>query len=320
MRLAVDVPLRLLAILAVVVLHATNWPVGGGAFLLTILAGVSLARFQRARLLEGRVLPVAAAMLLPVLSAYFAVLGPLALYFDVDWRWFALVANLGLVAGDRIEPAFLLPYWYVATYAQDMVLLCLPFAVPAVRRAVRDRPFAAALVACAVTAALLALVPVGALEYRVQLRHPLGALQLMAVGWLIAVADTTARRAVASAAAVVSWALLWRDADPAVVLALVPGALALIWGPPLAVPLGLGRTMVRAAALTLHIYVAHVPALYVARHVLDAPVQILAVTLVLSVIVAAVLRAGLQVVTHGVLALGRRGRAAGVRPGARSAP
>lgn len=284
-RLAVgpELPVRLLAILFVILLHATGLPVGGGVFVLTILVGYSLARFQLAQLLSGHILRVVLSMTLPVLAAYYLVLAVLSLHFPIDWQWFLLVANFGAFSNALPDPRWLLPYWYVSAYVQIILIFGAAFALPPLRRAVGRDPFRTGIVLW--LTACLAMIAVGAddLAYGIQIRHPLGALQLVLLGWCIAMADSRSQRLVVSAMLVLSWLWLWRDADPSVALFLTVLPMAIIWLPRLRLPAVVVRVMQGFGVLMLYIYIAHVPALYFARNVLESRAAIFAMTLLCSV-------------------------------------
>ena len=108
-----DLLARVAAIFAVIALHSTAWPTGGGSYLLLILAGYSLARFQSGVLFDGRVLHTYRSMLLPLMVCYYILIGAIALFWSpIDPEFFLLFENFV----SKVEPHGLTPYWYVSTY------------------------------------------------------------------------------------------------------------------------------------------------------------------------------------------------------------
>lgn len=299
---------RVLAILFVIGLHATALPIGGGVYVLTILVGYSLARFQLAQLLAGHARRMAVSMLLPVLAAYSLVLALLSLRFGIDWQWFLLVANFGAAWGDVPKPGWLLPYWYVSLYAQVILAVAVLFSVPRLRRDIGRDPFAAGLVLWLAASLVLAASEAGELNYGAQIRHPLGALQLVFLGWCLALAETARRKLVVSGVLVLSWLWLWRDADPSVALFLTLLPLAILWCPRIPLPANLVRVLQGFGTLMLHVYIAHVPALFVARHVLDSQAAIFAMTLLVSVIAGWGMKTALSWLLGRTLNLSPRGK------------
>lgn len=291
-RIAVgpELLVRVLAILFVIGLHATGLPIGGGVYVLTILAGYSLARFQLAQLLAGNVRQVAVSMLLPVLAAYYLMLAILSLRFQIDWQWFLLVANFGAAWDHVPQPGWFLPFWYISAYAQMILLVALLFAIGPVRRAAGRAPLRMGLALW--LAACLALLASSAddLAYGTQIRHPLGALQLLFLGWCLALAGTPRQKGIVSGALVLSWLWLWRDADPSVALFLTVLPLAVLWLPRIPLPTVLARGLLRFGTLMLHVYIAHVPALYVARHFLESRTMIFVITLLISLMAGWVMK------------------------------
>ena len=144
---------RAIAILAVVVCHATLWPAPVGSAVMVVLIGFGLARYQ-VRALERDGIPGFLAPLPLVLAPYFVLVAFHALAWgQMPWASLLLIGNLGLA--DPIRHT-MLPYlyWFVEIYAQLMLLLAVLFLLPGPRRLVLARPFRFALMLLA--AAVLA--------------------------------------------------------------------------------------------------------------------------------------------------------------------
>ena len=119
--------LRALAILLVVVHHATLWPVPGGAAVLVLLVGYGLARFQRQRLFAGD-----AAGVMWMLAASIAAYAPLVAGYslargEVLWPSILLIGNLGFARPPDMMPYL---YWFVEAYVQCVLLWAIVFVFP----------------------------------------------------------------------------------------------------------------------------------------------------------------------------------------------
>ncbi len=291
-RLAIrpDLLMRIAAIATVVLLHATDYPVGGGVYILTILAGLSFARFQMTPLLDLRIGKVLATMLLPILLAYYATLAVLSTNFIIEYRWIILTANF-YAAGDSITTSrFLLPYWFVSAYAQVIVLFSLMFLLGSVRRTIAKHPFLFGVGLLLFLSIVLGLSPAGELSFRTQIRYTLGTLQLFTIGWCIATANGPIQKAIASTMVVLSYLILWRDADPSVMLFLTAAPILVIWSPRISLPKPISQALLILGTLTLYIYIAHVPVLLVAQHFIKHPVLLFCATMPISVGAAMVMR------------------------------
>ena len=150
--------LRAAAILLVVLHHATEWPIPGGAMTLMMLVGYGFARFHREALFEGRVSAILQPMLRNLLP-YFVVLAGFAIAWEqIPWASLFLVGNLGFA--DPYKHTMLpFQYWFVEAYAQLCLVTALAFSFPAVRQAVRRHPFALAFAAMIAAFALRYGVP-----------------------------------------------------------------------------------------------------------------------------------------------------------------
>ncbi len=189
--------LRAVAIVLVVGSHAELFDVKGGAHLLLGVTGWAFARF----LLAGNGEPSRA-----VLRALVRIAVPTMLW--ISWRAHReddVDLLNALLLNQYLDPATW-GYWYVETLVHLLLALALLFAVPAVRRLERARPFG---FACGVLAVGLVarLFPVTGNEFSDRLMSAHLVLWLFALGWMAARAHGAAAR--------------WSTA--ALVLLLVPG-------------------------------------------------------------------------------------------------
>lgn len=205
-RIASDILLRALAILAVVLHHETLWPIPFGSAIMVVLIGYGLARFQRPALAQAG----AAAFLTPlptVLLPYFAIVAAYAVAWQqVPWASVFLVGNFGLAdPASRTMLPFL--YWFVEVYVQLLLGLSLLFLLPPARRAAIGAPFRFGLGLLAAAAiARVAGPSFWPLGMRDIFTLP-WVLPLVAFGWCAAVAEGRQRLVVLALAALVMPAL-----------------------------------------------------------------------------------------------------------------
>ncbi|HXH80540.1 AMP-binding protein [Nocardioides sp.] len=272
------VVLRALAIVAIVVSHADLLMVMGGAHVLLAVVGFNLARFSLHT--AGR---TQRARRIVTCTAGFAI--PAALW----------IAATGVVTGDyRPATAVLLnqavgasawsadwQFWFLEVVVWSNLGLAALVLVPVVDRALRQRPFAVALVVlgCALAAryASVGLSAGGTQKYTL-----LGAFWCIAIGWAAADARTPAHRCLVAAAALLGTWGYFSD-DPARYAAVVLGMLLLLVPRSIPLPRVLSRALHLLAGASLWIYLTHwqvYPGLEAAGHPVAAVLASLAVGLV----------------------------------------
>ncbi|MET3520572.1 AMP-binding protein [Mesorhizobium abyssinicae] len=260
-ELPVDLVLRVIAILLVVVHHETLWPIPGGSGVMMLLVGYSLARFQSAHLLAGR-LRHALKPAIDVLIPYFFIVAAYAVAWQAaPWASMTLTGNFGYAEPERHE---MIPYlyWFIEAYAQTLLVFALIFAIPILRRLARARPFAFSLGL---------LVFAAAARFSVPLFVELGNRQIFAIywvfhlavfGWCAGLADTHVRKVVvtASAAIVLGYLAFWESVwlGTTVKYLMIFAALsALLYLPRLRLPAGVGRVVMQVAVAAFPIYLFH---------------------------------------------------------------
>lgn len=249
--ISIDVVGRVVAIFSIMALHSVKYPTMGGAYLLVLLIGYSMARFQRVKLEAGKVGPVLGTMLIPMLIGYYGIMiATHVLWTPVPLPWFILMGNFVREFDFGIEP-----YWFVSFYAQVMLLFCLPFLFKPVRQLVAHAPlaFGLGLVAAMSIAALLWGQDVPA-DYRI--RVPLFGMQLILMGWCVFFAQTLVEKLVVTAVFVANLALFWLIA-PSVVVMTGLGALGLLWIGSIRLPAMAVTGCMFIARMTLFLYLAH---------------------------------------------------------------
>ena len=253
--------LRTVAILLIVLHHASNWPIPGGAMTLMMLVGYGFARFHREALMEGRVISILHPMLRNLLPYFVVVAGFALAWRQIPWASVLLVGNLGFA-----DPAkgTMLPYqyWFIEAYAQLCVLTALAFCFGSVRRAFARRPFAIAFTAMLAAFGLRYCVP---LAYDVGMRKIFllsYVLWLPLLGWAAFFARKTSQKILLLAAlAVLSPIAAWLGGNwtGAWVMNLMqlPVMAVLLFLPAVRLPRAFLPGVMLIAASSYHIYLFH---------------------------------------------------------------
>ncbi|MDH4551942.1 amino acid adenylation domain-containing protein [Pseudomonas sp. BN607] len=279
--------IRMLAIILIVVGHLSeldHWLIVGETSVLFLVSGISLARFQL-KAIEERgdartLLRSLAAIVVPTLL-YTALL---QLVFDqLHWQSLLLVSNW--FPANQVG---LFNYWYIEVLVQMIVIIGLVLSIRRVRQRVSADPFRCLTIAACALVALDVLLnrfvfDAGPLLNRV----PQHFLAVMVLGMAVHHADTTARKWIASAVAVlvvgeldlmavagVGWEAFTRYVDIA-----LPAMLALIWFRSLPVPALVARAGAVIASSTLYIYLTHFQFQSLADHFFHHPLFEVAVAI-----------------------------------------
>ena len=251
-RVETPAVLRAIAIVLIVGTHADLFVLKGGAHLLLAVAGYNLARFQlasmpgRARL---RSLGRSAAQL--VIPAVLWIGAVAILTGQYNFTTVLLVNNL--VPGDgRWNEQW--QFWFLEALLWTIVGLAALFAVRSVDRLERRSPFGFALVGFAIAIVARFAIAGPHAEYVERYSGPV-VVWLVALGWLVARAETTARRVLVSVIAVASSFGFFGDPLREVILA--GGVLALVWMPSIRAPRWMVPAVAALAGASLFIYLTH---------------------------------------------------------------
>ncbi|MBA4011945.1 MAG: AMP-dependent synthetase [Phenylobacterium sp.] len=287
-----EVAIRAVAIMSVVISHASAWPVGGSAHVLLLLSGYNLSRYQGSRLNDGGGRSMLASFFQRIIAPYYAIL---CLYLisekSFDVPSLLLVSNVFGRFGSFLEP-----YWFLEVLLQCMVILALLFAIGPVRRFAVRKPweFGLALLAGALACRVIASLILPH-EYLLE-RTPDSVFYLLAFGWCLHRATTTTRKLMLTVACLGIAALqaagppeIWEHFGyPSNVTHAIwfAGAACLImWAPRIFLPNVLHGLIGLIAAASFYIYLTHgvpVHAFLHVAHIHNVPL-ILAVSLVLGV-------------------------------------
>jgi acyl-CoA synthetase (AMP-forming)/AMP-acid ligase II len=272
-----DLLMRALAILLVVLHHATLWPIPGGAAALVMLVGYGLARFHGAALMRGET-----SRLLRAVAANLAVYAPLVIGFsiargEVLWPSVFLVGNLGI-----FDPKHMMPhlYWFVEAYAQVMLIVAGLFSLPVVRRRLTANPFIAGMGGLVMTVAIKFLAPKVWAVGAVQIFTVSDVFYLAVFGWCVFHARTQRQRLLVLGMAAVAfpamayWGGNWTGSWVKFMLQLACVAM-LLYAPRVTVPRQVAALALPVAAAGYHIYLFHrlVPELLLPQLKLPWPVM-----------------------------------------------
>ena len=237
-----NVVLRAVAICLIVGNHAGLLAIGGGAHVLFAAAGYNFARFQ---LSSGTWWRSIVRLAVP---AMLWIGGVAALTEDFDLAHATLLHGW---AGGRGRWA----YWFVEVLVQVLVAVALLLAVPAVRRFERRHRFAFPGLLLA-GSLLIRFDVVATGDHHLPFFRPHEIVWMFLLGWMASQADTTARRALVSAIALV--AVPGFFGDPLRDAVLLTGVLLLLWVPTIPVIRPLHRTVGMVAAASLYTYLTHI--------------------------------------------------------------
>jgi acyl-coenzyme A synthetase/AMP-(fatty) acid ligase/peptidoglycan/LPS O-acetylase OafA/YrhL len=267
-RIDSEILLRALALIAVIVNHASDYPVGGGSDLLMLLAGYSLARFQSGRLFAGQGFRVIRDYFIRIMIPYLAILLLYAIFRKPVPVWnFLFVGNYLPTQG-----GFLTPFWFLDALFQLYLLSMCFCLLPNIRAAGRHHPFQLAISFVAVAFA----VKFGALLNFPQISGVLAnrtvdaSLALFAIGWLIWFAHSRCQKLIAMGAALllalptaglVPALAIWSHNDPIVgetrALWLLASTGILLYLVRLPIFAWLRAPIVRISGAGYHIYLIH---------------------------------------------------------------
>ncbi|CDX41766.1 putative AMP-dependent synthetase and ligase protein [Mesorhizobium sp. SOD10] len=314
-ELPVDLVLRTIAILLVVVHHETLWPIPGGSGVMMLLVGYSLARFQSAHFLAGRI-GRALRPAIDVLIPYFLIVAAYAVAWrTVPWASMMLTGNFGYAEPERHE---MIPYlyWFIEAYSQTLLLFALIFAIPGIRKLARAHSFVFSLGLLGFAAAARFSLPLFVDLGNRQIFTIYWVFHLAVFGWCAGLADTPARKLTltALAAAMLGYLAFWESVwlgTTVKYLMIFAALLVLLYLPRVRLPAGVGRVVAQVAVAAFPIYLFHrfVPEILMApvAGVLPAPIfQLLAIAGGIALgIVAGKALAGIRNL-RGRLAIGRQ--------------
>ena len=279
--------LRAAAISGVVANHAssgTDWHFGGGADVLMLLVGFSLARFNFGRLVGGQSFQVLLSVLRRIILPYCLILCAYGLFHhDIPVSSFLLLSNF-----EGRFRSFLTPYWFMEALLQSMVLIALLFSLKRVRTAAAEDPFEFGLWFLGGAVALKVAAFTAFHHAHLQNMTPDAVLPLIGCGWLLFFAKAPGQK-LAALGATCGFAAL-HVAAPALggwdyatvgqyrlpwLLAVIA---ALLYVPRVPLPPLIAKLVTQLSAASFTIYLVHVLPVHLMKYELridDAPLTVL---------------------------------------------
>lgn len=249
-RVDTSLVLRAAAILLVVSSHAGMTRIRGGAHLLLAIAGFNFARFllrpDRPTLRPDTIRSIAR-IAVPA-ALWLAVL----VVVSTDYSWTSVTLLNSYLGPPRWSSSW--RYWFVEALVAILIVAALVTSLPVARRWERRMPVLIPAVLLPVT--LLArydLVTIGATPEPLLAPHRVA--WCFVLGWLIARADRTAWRLVATAVTLVVVPGFFGDAGRDLVVVL--GLLVLTWCPTIRFPRVATAAIGTLAGASLYIYLTH---------------------------------------------------------------
>jgi peptidoglycan/LPS O-acetylase OafA/YrhL len=206
------------------------------------------------------------------------------------------------------------PYWFVSTYAQIILLAALPFGIKPVREAVKQRPFEAGAAALLAVALLIELTEINDIYYNVRHRNPIIALELLLAGWCLFFATTTKKKLIATAALLLVWMQNFGLIEANITGLMLGGSLCVLWGLRLSLPSAAARALLFFGSLSMFIYLAHVPALYALSRYLPNGPPLYVAAVASSLVLALALKKASDVLVNRLMRKTTQGSAATLAP------
>lgn len=286
-KFAIDIPVRVWALLLVIMGHAapdnTEF-LRGGSSILFALGGYSLARFQRPMLLEGRAWEAVKGIALRMVLPYYLLMIPMLLLargIDRGPGWFLLASTYTI---DDRGPLF--AFWFIESIFHALLIMAALSAIPNIRRFAANRPAASGFALIAFAIALFAAVP---LVWTDPHENPLTVdawFYAYAVGWTLYLVKESWQRLLVIAIGV-AVAVYDFGAGSARPMWLLAALVALAFLPAIRLPRFLGGVFGAVSGAAYFIYLAHVLVVHVVRFMwapdLGDPIMI-AIVLAASVV------------------------------------
>ena len=278
--------LRALAIVLIVGTHANLWHHPGGAHALLAVAGYNFARFQLGASTMFRSI---ARVAVPSM----AWIGIVAATSD-DFGW----PHALLVNGQRGGADSRWAYWFIEALVQILLTLAVVFAVPAVARIERRRPFLIA--GAAVTLGLVVRFDLVELASTHRISRPSEVFWLFALGWLAARATGWPQRVLVSAVAAATVFDFFGDSHRELIV--ITALVLVVWLPTIPLPRRAVAAVASVAGGSLYIYLTHFQ-VYPIVNRLSGPALAVAASLAVGVVASVV---GGRLMASGERLLDRR--------------
>jgi acyl-CoA synthetase (AMP-forming)/AMP-acid ligase II len=252
-ELEATVLIRAVAPVLVVMNHAGETWLAGGAAMLLAAVGMNFGRFQLKHVLEGRTRQVLSGFAINVLIPYWLIL----IAFQA-WKGDIRVADV-LLFGNFVGTKTSAPFavWFVQVVAQLLLILALLSRFPGIRSIAAKDTYRFAAGMLAVASAVRLAEPLLFPSLMVNGGRELAWVAwLFALGLMIFASRTPVQRGVSSVCAVaLSLTFYWGDASRITLITL--GCLFALWAPRVSLPRFSSRTVGMLASASMFIYMMH---------------------------------------------------------------
>lgn len=261
-----NIILRALAIVFVVADHAYLTDFAGGAFLLLMIAGANLARFQSEALFQGRLIQPIFSLLKNLVTPY--------LILSIAYQLWKREFNPGVLflVSNFIDPEVtsIFPVWFINLLVQVIIGFSLLFVVKPVRRFAAVSPWEFGITTLML--GVIAKVGISAIWNTTYLydRVPHMLFWIFALGWTIQFAKTKQQKV---ATTMTLWAIvpILVALNHTYAIWMLVGGTLLLWLPMVSIPQMLKSPLQIVGAATFHIYLFHMIFIHFVRNAAGIP-------------------------------------------------
>ncbi|MCT7977448.1 amino acid adenylation domain-containing protein [Laspinema olomoucense] len=271
--------LRTLAICAVVIFHAslTSIYLKGGAYLMLLIAGKNLARFNGASLLAGRLMQPFNSLLSNIIIPYVSIVWVFQVYAQIlnhpeygYWNFPVLLLVSNFLAPGKGSVFFV---WFIQVLAQLIVIFLLLFSIPQIRNLANLSPWKFGLMIFGVGVFTNQIVPYfwmpapdQPVSYYTNLCLPYMLLWLFALGWSAHFAKSKYQKVVTSIILPLP-VFMWPEQQLSIQLWILVGGMIVLWKQYVSVPQILKQPIQLISSASYSIYVTHMAAFILLKNV-----------------------------------------------------
>lgn len=255
-KISVDAILRTVAISAVVIQHATTYPIYGGVWILFLLMGLSFSKYQANSIFNGKAADILKRNLIPIVPLYFAIVaGYSLLKSPPHTEYFYLIGNFIPSSGAPL----LEPLWFVSAYTQLIVLLAVLALLPWLKPLANQRPERLALPLLFISILLYIIETSAMSEFKISYHYERGLVNCLL---LFTIGVTLARKSkealLYSTATLLLWATLQlHELNKITNIIIIACTILMLLIREVKLPSIVSKYVLRISSLSLFIYLTH---------------------------------------------------------------
>lgn len=255
-KVPMDAILRTVAISAVVIQHATTYPIYGGVWILFLLMGLSFSKYQANSIFNGKAADIIKRNLIPIVPLYFAIVaGYSLLKSPPHTEYLYLIGNFIPSSGAPL----LEPLWFVSAYTQLIVLLAILALVPWLKPLANQRRERLALPLLFISILLYIFETSLLNDFEINYHHERGlvnCLLLFTIG--VTLASKSKEALLYTAGTLVFWAALQlQELNKITSIIIVACAILILLVREVNLPSIASRYVLKISSLSLFIYLTH---------------------------------------------------------------